>query len=363
MIRRPNAVDFWRGFALVTIFINHIPGIYYEAFTHRNVSLSDSADLFVFLAGWALRLTVGRVDADLPLSHVALRLSGRAMTLYAAQLMIEIIAIAMLATSARLLDNPLLIEWHNAAAVFYNPVDAHIGLALLSHQLGYFDILPLYVVLMLIAPLIATIHRLAPAWLLPISLAVYLTALVFQINIPTWPEKGEWFFNPLCWQLVFVLGFIMARERGPGALVRKHIKVLRLISLPIVIGGALMMWFDWFPDPTKVPGPPLLFAAYKPYMTPMRLIQFLALVTVFSAFYPIIERWLPRLVGFLTMLGRNSLNVFCVGSLLSLAGQIVRFYFEGGLAIDTAMVVIGIALLGVTACASEWRDRLSEKKP
>ena len=35
----------------------------------------------------------------------------------------------------------------------------HIGLALLTHQLGYFDILPLYVVLMLMAPVFALIDR------------------------------------------------------------------------------------------------------------------------------------------------------------------------------------------------------------
>ena len=36
MTRGANPVDFWRGFALVTIFVNHIPGIFYEHFTHRN---------------------------------------------------------------------------------------------------------------------------------------------------------------------------------------------------------------------------------------------------------------------------------------------------------------------------------------
>ena len=59
MPREANAVDFWRGIALITIFINHVPGIYYARFTHANYSLSDSADLFVFLAGWSLRLLVG----------------------------------------------------------------------------------------------------------------------------------------------------------------------------------------------------------------------------------------------------------------------------------------------------------------
>ena len=41
MPREANAVDFWRGFALVSIFINHVPGITYEHFTHRNFSISD----------------------------------------------------------------------------------------------------------------------------------------------------------------------------------------------------------------------------------------------------------------------------------------------------------------------------------
>ena len=65
MARPVNAVDFWRGFALVTIFINHIPGIYFERFTHRNVSISDSADLFVFLAGTSAFLYARKHD-DLP---------------------------------------------------------------------------------------------------------------------------------------------------------------------------------------------------------------------------------------------------------------------------------------------------------
>ena len=72
--------------------------------------------------------------------------------------MITMIAIAMLAASATLLDNPLLLEWHNAAAVFYDPILTHIGLATLTHHLGYFDILPLYVVLMAMAPVFAD-HR------------------------------------------------------------------------------------------------------------------------------------------------------------------------------------------------------------
>src|SRR6185436_4572868 len=227
MPRPVNAVDFWRGFALVTIFINHIPGVFYERFTHRNFSISDSAELFVFLAGWSLRHIVGKPEDPTPTHQLGLRLGGRALSLYAAHMTIVMVAIAMLATSARLFENPLLLEWNNAAAVFNDPVNTHIGLVLLSHQLGYFDILPLYVVLMLLAPLVALVHRLAPNLLVPASLAVYFSALIFKLSVPTWPTDGQWFFNPLCWQAVFVLGFAMSRERGPGGWVKAHIPQIR----------------------------------------------------------------------------------------------------------------------------------------
>jgi|KBSSwiStaDraftv2_1062776.scaffolds.fasta_scaffold77870_1 hypothetical protein len=358
MPRPVNAVDFWRGFALVTIFINHIPGVFYERFTHRNFSISDSAELFVFLAGWSLRHIVGKPEDPTPTHQLGLRLGGRALSLYAAHMTIVMVAIAMLATSARLFENPLLLEWNNAAAVFNDPVNTHIGLVLLSHQLGYFDILPLYVVLMLLAPLVALVHRLAPNLLVPASLAVYFSALIFKLSVPTWPTDGQWFFNPLCWQAVFVLGFAMSRERGPGGWVKAHIPQIRMVAVPIVIAGALMVWFRWWPDPTRVPEPKLLFIAGKSFVTPIRLIQFLALIAVFSAVFPYIAKTLPRLVDFLSTLGRNSLPVFCAGSILSLGGQIVRFYFRGGIVTDTLLVVAGIILLRATAWLAEWRDRV-----
>lgn len=82
--RAANAVDFWRGYALIAIFINHVPGIYCARFTHTNISISDSADLFVFLAGWSLRIIVGLGDRRTPTRHIVLRVCGRALTIYAA---------------------------------------------------------------------------------------------------------------------------------------------------------------------------------------------------------------------------------------------------------------------------------------
>ena len=176
-MRAPNEIDFWRGFALVTIFINHIPGIYFERFTFRNVSLSDSAELFVFLAGWAMRKLIDGPARALPAKWLVLRLETRAFQVYVAQMVVTALAIALLAAAALCLDAPFLLDWHNASAVFNDPIKAHIGLVLLTHQLGYFNILPLYVVLLFIAPAVALLHRHAPALLLLVSFAIYAAAL------------------------------------------------------------------------------------------------------------------------------------------------------------------------------------------
>lgn len=357
MPRQANAVDFWRGFALVSIFVNHVPGIWFERLTHRNFSISDSAELFVFLAGWSLGLLVGSRKEPMTAGRLVVRLGGRALTIYAAQILICSLALAILAATAYTLDNPLLLEWHNAAAVFQDPALAHIGLVLLTHQLGYFDILPLYVVLMLAAPALALIDRFARPLLVPLSLALYFASLTVPFTAPTWPVPGQWFFNPFTWQAIFVLGFALSRGEGLGGIVRRHMRPIRIAALPVVLFCAIVVWFSLMPDPTKLPEPKLLFLNGKSFLTPIRLIQFLALAAVFSAVYPLFAPWVPWLTEFLSSLGRNSLNVFCVGSILSLLGQIIRYLYTGSLLVDTMVVAVGIGLLGLTAWVSEWRDR------
>ena len=96
--------------------------------------------------------------------------AGGPSLIYAAHILINSLAIALLASTAFLTDNLLVLEWHNAAAVFQEPALTHIGLVLLTHQLGYFDILPLYVMLMLTAPALALIDRFARPLLVPLSL-------------------------------------------------------------------------------------------------------------------------------------------------------------------------------------------------
>lgn len=354
--RAPNAVDFWRGFALVEILINHMPGNFYERFTHRAVSISDSAELFVFLAGWSLSFVAGRPGAPKPAAGVLHRLGWRSATVYGAHVATMMMAIALLAAAALVFDNPLYLEWHNAGPVFQEPIETHIGLVLLSHQLSYFNILPLYVALLAGAPVIALLGRASQWGLAIVSGGLYFAALLTPLYIPTWPLPGQWFFNPLCWQAIFTIGFLAGRDEGGGAWVRRRLPALRLIAWPIVAASAFAVWFDRLPDVANVPWPQRLFIAEKTFLTPMRLIQFLALAVAVSALYPWISRRAGALCRSLSFLGRHSLPVFCAGSIASLIGQILRFQTGGGLAFDTALVVGGLGAMTLAAWAAESRE-------
>jgi hypothetical protein len=355
--REPNPVDVWRGLALVTIFITHIPGLWWEFATHRNYSFSDAAELFVFLAGWSMRRIADGRGQPAPLGQLMLRLGVRATQLYAAQIFLTMLAIAFVAAAALLFQEPLVLEFNNTAAVFTDPVQAHVGLMLLSHQLGYFDILPLYVVLMVFAPFMVAIDRLSTALLVAISASMYFLALATGTNLPTWPVQGVWYFNPLAWQFIFVLGFVLAREARPGRRIGDAVPHLRWAAWVLVIAAAVANRTGTFPDPLLVPEPTLLFVVDKTYLTPLRLIQFLALVVAAAPLYPIIARVLPAVARYGAALGRNSLPVFCVGSLASLAGQITRFILGSGLWQDTLILVAGLVALRFTAWVVEWRSR------
>lgn len=357
--RPPNEIDFWRGYALTAIFVNHVPGLWYEQFTHRNFGFSDSAELFVLLAGWSMRSLVDRQSKSWTPTRLVLRLGGRAVVLYIAQIVITVLALAIIAATALLTDTNLVLQWNNAAAFFEEPLTAHLGMVFLTYQLGYFDILPLYIVLMCLAPVMAMLHRWSTWLLLFVSLAVYCATLTLAFNLPTWPVEGRWFFNPLAWQLIFVIGFVLGGDGPIPAFVSRWRGAFRALGLAIAVLGLVGTIYRWWPSPLNVPYPALFFVANKTFITPMRLFHVLGLVMLFGGAFFWILRYARPLARFFSMLGRNSLNVFCVGSLLSLSAQVVRFSVGGGWWTDTAVLLIGLVVMSSTAWVSEWRARLS----
>lgn len=358
-MREPNAIDFWRGLALVTIFVNHVPGNLFEPFVFSHYTVSDAAELFVFLAGWSLALATGGRNGPDPPGYVVMRLASRVLEVYRAQLVITTLAFAMIAAAALYFDNPLLLEWHGAGAFFSAPLPSIIGWVVLTYQLGYFNILPLYVVLLALAPLFILIARLSRWAALAASFALYLTCLVFEISLPNWPIEGNWHFNPLAWQFLLVLGFLASEWSRDSEAFRRWARRLVPLALAVVAIGVVLTRLDIKPDPLAVPEPRLLFIMDKAFLSPIRLIAFIALALGFQDAFSFIAPRVPWLTRQLSALGRNSLAVFSVGSLASLAGQLVRFFAGGGIVVDALVLSSGLGILIFTAWFVEWRSRSS----
>ena len=211
---RIRDIDFWRGAVLIVILIDHMPGNPLEHFTPRNFGLSDSAEAFVFLSGLTVGLIYMPRARKYGLEPVAGGCLRRALKIHGVHMALTLGARIVFGGAYLMSGVGDLIEAHGRASVFGSPADGLLGLALLSHQLGYFNILPLYVILMLWAPVALAMARLAPLLALVVSGGLYAAARMFGLNLPNWPEAGGWFFNPIAWQSVFLSGW---RRRCCGA--------------------------------------------------------------------------------------------------------------------------------------------------
>ena len=106
---------------------------------------------------------------------------------------------------------PDIIYEFNVTGLVDHPIRtvAH-GLMLQSWALNL-DMLQLYIALMAcFAPVLWMMLR-RPGLTMAGSVALYLAARQFGWNISAFPE-GNWYFNPFCWQLLFVFGAWVALD-------------------------------------------------------------------------------------------------------------------------------------------------------
>jgi hypothetical protein len=358
--KRVGSIDFWRGSVLIAILVDHIPGNVLEFFTPRNFGLSDSSEAFVFLSG----LSVGMVYLPRARKHglaaVARGCLQRALKLYGVHIALTAAALAIFALAFWLSGVDDLIEAHGRSFVFGSPMVGLTGLIVLSHQLGYFNILPLYIVLMLWAPLALALAMRHSALALTSSVATYAASRAFGLYLPNWPEPGGWFFNPFAWQLAFTLGLVCAivwRNGPPRAtpgLVTVSITTLALAALATTSGAGLA------PGLRDAASAHLDLA--KQDLGLARLGHFVALAYL-VAIAPGLRRMIGGPVGrAVQSLGRNSLTIFAAGSLVAAGGQAALgaaapYTSEGVVHLaGLAYTLAGIAALFATARWIEYRN-------
>ncbi len=341
--RRDHRVDFLRGLALAMIFINHVPGNLYANFTTINFGFSDAAEIFVLLAGFAASNAYFPRFSRGEMWSASLSALKRSTVLYMCHVVTTMMALALFSAAAILFARPGyvydMIYSMSLSSFFKDTASAIVGMVLLGHQLGYFNILPMYMVFLAMLPAMMWLARISLKLLFAASFSLWLAAGWYGLNIPNYPIPGGWFFNPFAWQLLFVTGFISGQWSRDGRMPRFSTKLFWVSVAYLVFACAWIKlgYSAWKPADTLIPQH--LWDFDKTYLALPRLLHILALAYVVMI-SPMGE-WLRRVSTSnpLTVMGRHSLPVFCTGSLLAMAGAILRFEWGGGVLRDTLIIL------------------------
>ena len=354
---RDLRVDFFRGVALWWIFMDHIPGNWLAQISLRNYALCDATEIFVLLAGYAAAIAYGRSYDRNGWLFAGADVLRRAWILYIAHIFLFVVFAAQVSYSATALDRADYLDEIHLDVLADAPYRAMLQALLLTFQPAYLNILPMYVTLLaFFAFLLPLLRR---PWVLGlVSFALYSAARSFGWNLPSWTEGG-WYFNPLCWQFLFVIGAIMSRHS-----LRPPVPtwVIDAAAIVIVIAGILLVWLVWPSDDYSAQIPRWLTKALllvdKEGMHPMLLLSILALTWGVVRLVPFHARWLlqPWAKPFV-LCGQHSLPVFCSGIALSFFGRLVMEE-QGSWGGQVAVNVVGpIALVGVGALSAWYRDK------
>ena len=362
---RDLRLDFFRGLALWFIFVDHIPANQFAWATLRNYGLSDATEIFVFISGYTATPVYSRVFEERGFAFAAAKVLHRCWTLYVTYMFLFFAFTAQVAYTARVFDNPLFREEMGIASYFEDPTLALVHALILMFRPANLDVLPLYIVLLLAFPLVLPGLVSRPRLVLAGSALLYLAARSFQWNLPTYPEGGVWYFNPFAWQFLFVLGGAVQRYRQAGGGLPSSGGLLTASILYLLVSFVLALsWrIAWLGALMPTMLGEFLYPISKTDLDPLRLLHFAALAYVVLCFVGQDASWLRGWIAQpIVACGRQSLQVFCLGIILSFTGQTILVQFNDSLLAQLATTVLGIGTMVVVARILTWYQK-AERQP
>lgn len=321
--QRDPRLDFFRGAALFVIYVAHTSYNWLWDYIPARFGLSDAADMFVFISGYAAAIAFGGTFVRAGFLTGMARVLNRCWQLYLAHLGLLFAIIALSVTGQKLFGGDYLTPL-GIDRLMAEPAQAIFEMFTLSYVPRYLDILPLYLVLLSMIPAAMLLVRIANWLPLAASAAIYLAAQFIDLDFIADRGTGaEWLFNPFAWQLIFYTGFSLSRG---------WVKPPRLM-LPLAIPAALLVIFAVFVKvtggtsglgPLDAASTWVLSHADKRNLDPLRFAHFLALAYLVVGVLKGHEHWLAaRWAQPILTLGRQGLAVFITVSLASIVSGIL----------------------------------------
>lgn len=357
---RDLRLDLFRGVANWAIFLDHIPDNVVNWITTRNYGFSDAADLFVFISGYTASFVYARMMLERGFIVGATRLTKRVWQLYVAHIILFVIYIASISYLALRFGDSEMINEFNVAGLVDNATETlRQGLFLRFKPLNL-DVLPLYIVLMGLFPPVLWFMLRKPDLTMVLSIVLWLVARHNGWNLTAYPA-GQWYFNPYCWQVLFVFGAwcALGGARRSMAVINSPITLwlclgYLLFALVMTMAGRFPAFGAMFPE--------WLFSAFNPNdktnLAPYRFLHFVVIVILVIRFVP--KEWPGlewKVFDPLIVCGQQSLAVFCVGVFLSFVGHFELSMSSGSLLAQIFVSVAGIAIMTTVAYYISWSKK------
>ena len=336
---RSIEVDFFRGIVLIVIVLDHIPGSALSHLMLHAYAFCDSAEVFVFLGGYASAAAYTAVLAHRGPGAAQKRFIKRCWEIYRAYLLTAVLTLLSGALLSFAHLNPPMIALTGWPRFASQPLREALDILVLRRQPYLSSVLPMYVIFALCVPFVVPLARRSAVAALLLGVGIWSAArplaAFFSID-----DVGDWAFNPFAWQLMFVLG-IVCRLHPPSERFHESKGARWLVGagLAAVLGFAVVKLFVLT---QPLPG------TLKQNLSMDRVINFLAILWLTTRLVRIGGiAWVAQRLPAVGRGGRTGLGCFVTGTLVSLIVDTATPHAFHGVA--GVLVALGGDLVAITA--------------
>lgn len=356
-------IDALRGLMLVLMTLTHVP-TRFSSPAGQPFGYVSAAEGFVllsaFMAGWVYTCRQKKRGVE----EMRSAFLQRVARIYLSQAALLLFAFTVVAVIGVMSQNSAATNLMS----FYleHPVQAVAGAVLLVYNPPLLDILPMYVLFMLVSSLVL-VHGARYGWrgLLGVSLLLWLGAqfglgralfdLVVSLTGFAIPRAETGAFEILAWQLLWMTGLWMGAAYADGQPLRRFPPWF--VAVAVAVALVCFVWRHAVGQ-AAFPGREDLNLLFDKWLLgPLRLIDLLALLTVAMHFEPWLSRHLPRFKA-LELLGAASLPAFCMHLVIALLALAVLGEPSPSRpwAVDVALLAFAFAVLYAVALISRRMD-------
>ncbi len=259
-----------------------------------------------------------------------------------------------------------MLDHANLAILLENPAETMFQAILLRYSPVNLDPLLLMVTLHFALLVILPALMRWPASVLVGSATLYFLAHVLDWYIPAYP-RGQIYFNPLNWQLLFVIGIWWGLNHGSRQLAVLRSNVLTGVAATYLLFSFLIT-LGWQIHSLEAYVPALvsrmIYPVDKGNLDILRLVHFLALALLCWRLLPSnLSVLRARPLRPLLRCGEYSLAIYCVGVLLSFAAHAILAMGSNSFASQTLVSIAGIGILAAVATLLGRIDRVADAHP